>query len=45
MLAVGYPREKFDFAAKLLHLIRRRKRLEDIVSLEEYGKPFKRSVE
>ncbi len=38
LLAVGYPREKFDFAGKFLHLIRRRKKLSEIVSFEEFGK-------
>ena len=42
LLAVGYPREKFDLAGKVLHLVRRRKKLSDIVSFEEYGnKPSK----
>ena len=40
LLAVGYPREKLDLSAKLLHLFRRRKKLEQIASLEEYGKSF-----
>jgi len=40
LLAVGYPREKLDLSAKLLHLFRRRKKLEQITSLEEYGKSF-----
>ena len=40
-LAVGYPRGKIDLAGKLVHLIRRRKRLEQIVGFEEYGKPFR----
>jgi len=37
LLAVGYPHEKFDVQGKMLHLIRRRKKLEDIVSFEEFG--------
>ena len=37
LLAVGYPREKFDFAGKVLHSIRRRKKLSEIVSCEGYG--------
>jgi len=40
LLAVGYPREKFDFMGKALHLIRRRRKLSEIVSLEEFGKPL-----
>jgi nitroreductase len=39
MLAVGYPRDKESFASRLSKLaIGRRKKLEDIVSLEEYGR-------
>ncbi len=37
LLALGYPREKLDVQGRLLHLIRRRKKLEDIVSYEEFG--------
>ncbi|MGB9671977.1 MAG: nitroreductase family protein [Candidatus Bathyarchaeales archaeon] len=37
LLAVGYPRKKFDVQGKMLHLIRRRKKLKDIVSFEEFG--------
>jgi nitroreductase len=38
LLAIGYPREKFDFQGKMLHLIRKRKKLGNIVSFEEFGK-------
>jgi nitroreductase len=37
LLAMGYPKEKFDMQGKILHLIRRRKPLEKIISLEEFG--------
>lgn len=37
LLAVGYPRKKFDILGKMLHVVRRRKRLKGIVSFEEYG--------
>ena len=37
LLAVGYPREKLDLTGKILHLVRRRKKLEEIVSFEEFG--------
>lgn len=40
LLALGYPRGKIDFQGKILHLIRRRKPLEEIVSFEEFGKGF-----
>jgi nitroreductase len=38
MLAVGYPRDKESFTSKVLRAVRNRKSLEEIVSLEEYGK-------
>jgi nitroreductase len=38
LLALGYPREKFDIQGKILHLVRRRKPLEKIVSHEEFGR-------
>ncbi|MEM2419998.1 MAG: nitroreductase family protein [Candidatus Bathyarchaeia archaeon] len=41
LLALGYPRKKIDITGKLLHMVRRRKKLEKIVSLEEFGRPFK----
>ncbi|MFB0503869.1 MAG: nitroreductase family protein [Candidatus Bathyarchaeia archaeon] len=37
LLALGYPREKVDIWARILHAIRPRKRLEEILSLETYG--------
>ena len=37
LLAVGYEREKMDLTAKLLRT-RNRKNIEEIVSLEEFGK-------
>jgi nitroreductase len=40
LLAVGYPREKLDLTAKIVHFIRRKKKLEETASLEEFGKPF-----
>jgi hypothetical protein len=38
MMALGYPRKTLDVEGKILHLIRRKKRLEKILSLEECGK-------
>ncbi len=38
LLALGFPGEKTDLGARLLHYVRPRKRLEEIVSLEKYGK-------
>jgi nitroreductase len=43
LLAMGYPKEKFDMQGKILHLIRRRKPLEKIISLEEFGNKPKNS--
>jgi nitroreductase len=40
LLALGYPRNKLDISAKLVHLIRPRKELEKIASLEVYDKEF-----
>ena len=37
MVALGYPRGKIDLMAKVLHFVRRRKKLTNIVSLEAYG--------
>jgi nitroreductase len=37
LLAIGYQRKKLDLAGKILHFIRRRKRLRKMVSFEEYG--------
>lgn len=41
LLSVGYHREKLDLTAKAVHFFRRKKKLEKIVSLEEFGKPVK----
>ena len=38
---LGYSREKVDLTAKAVHFLRRRKKLEKIVSLEEFGNPLK----
>ncbi|HID15585.1 MAG TPA: hypothetical protein EYP16_02100, partial [Candidatus Atribacteria bacterium] len=40
LLAIGYPREKLDLMSKVLHFIRRRKKLNEIASLERFGNPF-----
>jgi nitroreductase len=40
LLALGYPRKKIDLQGKMLHLVRRRKKLERIVSFEEFGRPM-----
>jgi nitroreductase len=37
LLAVGYPREKIDMSSKLLRLVRTRKTLSEVASLEEFG--------
>jgi len=40
LLAVGYPSGKESLASKALRLVRKRKSLDEIVSIEEYGKPY-----
>lgn len=40
LLAVGYPREELDTPAEAVSTIRRRKKLEQIASLEQFGVPF-----
>jgi len=40
LLAVGYPRKKFDVLEKMLHLVHPKKSLKKIASLEEYGNSF-----
>jgi len=37
LISLGYPREKTDLWAKVLHAIRPRKKLADIYSSEQYG--------
>ncbi|MEM1582273.1 MAG: nitroreductase family protein [Candidatus Bathyarchaeia archaeon] len=41
LLAIGYSRKKLDIQSGILHLIRKRKNLEEIVSFEEYGRKTK----
>lgn len=40
LMALGYPRGKLDLLAAILHFVRPKKRLKDILSLEVYGKPL-----
>jgi nitroreductase len=40
LLAVGYRREKLELTSKVLHFFRRKKKLQKIVSIEEYGKAY-----
>ena len=37
LLALGYRRENLDLSGKVLHFFRRKKKLEKIVSVEEFG--------
>jgi len=37
LVTVGYPKEKFDFLSKLSHLVRPRKLLSEISSIDEFG--------
>ncbi len=45
LLAVGYYSGKEGFGSKVFRLVRKRKSLDEIVSIEEYGKPFRPSLE
>jgi nitroreductase len=40
LLAIGYGAQKLDLSSRLLSLVRERKTLSEVVSLEEFGKPF-----
>lgn len=40
LLALGYRRETMDLSSKVLHFFRRRKKVEKIASLEEFGNRF-----
>ena len=37
LLALGYPREELDLGSKVLHLFRRKRKIDKIVSLETFG--------
>ena len=37
LLAMGYPRKKLDLIAKIVHLVRRKKKFNKIVGFDEYG--------
>lgn len=41
LMALGYSRGKLDLLAKILHVFRPKRRLENIASLETYGKELK----
>jgi nitroreductase len=45
LLALGYPRQKLDILAKVVHIIRPKKKLSKIIHLEEYGKEFPASLQ
>jgi nitroreductase len=40
LLAVGYGRERLELSSRVLHFFRRRKKLEKVVSLEEFGRAY-----
>jgi nitroreductase len=44
LLALSYGRKKMDLGSKVLHFFRRRKKMEKIVSLEEFGNPIVKST-
>jgi nitroreductase len=41
LLAIGYPSGKEGFGFEVLRLVRKRKSLDEIVSIEDYGKPYR----
>lgn len=45
LIAVGYPKEKTDLSSKLLRIVRKRKNLDKIVSIGEFGKPFLSNID
>jgi nitroreductase len=42
MLALGYPRKDIDLMGRLVKIVRAKKRLDEIVSAEEFNVPFER---
>ena len=40
LLSVGYPRKKVDLGRALIKLVRRRKKLDEIVSVEKFGEKY-----
>ena len=45
LLALGYPREGRDLVSEVEKRVMRRKRINDIASREEYGRPFETTPE
>jgi nitroreductase len=43
LLAVGYPSDKEGVMSKVLRAVRKRKPLEELVSVEEYGKAYEKT--
>lgn len=43
LLAVGYPSGKEGLGSKVFRMVRKRKSLDEIVSIEEYGKVYQKS--
>jgi len=41
LIAIGHRRKKLDLGAKALHFFRKKKKLQKIASLEEFGNPLK----
>jgi nitroreductase len=44
LLAVGYPSGKESLASKALRFVRKRKSMDEIVSFEEYGKAYRKTL-
>jgi len=45
LIAMGCPREKLELGSKILHLVRRKKSLEKIVGVDEFGKSYEPNVD
>ena len=43
LLAIGYPSGKEGLGSKVIRMVRKRKSLDEIVSIEEYGKAYQKS--
>jgi nitroreductase len=44
LMALGYPRETLGIQSRILHLVRRKKNLKKILSIDEYEKSQKSIV-
>jgi hypothetical protein len=45
LISMGCPREKLELGSKILHLVRRKKSLEKIAGVDEFGKSYEPNVD